>query len=101
MNDQCPKCSGPATITHGRFRDLTSARFDTEYTDGVYGMTRGVKIACPVCGEINLSLEAFNMLINKEIDAREIDEWRSAYPTYRGVIPLISWSDSRNRQDIN
>lgn len=99
MNNQCPICSGPAALTSGRFRDLTNARFDTEYNDGVLGMVPGVKINCPSCGEINLCRNDYARLVTKEISPEEIDKFRVSHPGFCGVIPLGTWLNSRSDKD--
>ncbi|MEG8824739.1 hypothetical protein U4T63_22875 [Klebsiella pneumoniae] len=99
MNNQCPRCSGHATITSGRFRDLTNARFDTEYDDDVLGMATGVKINCPECGEINLYRDDYARLLTKEIDPEEIDKFKAAFPGFKGVLALGTWLSSRNDKD--
>ncbi|EAZ4483943.1 hypothetical protein CAJ22_25080 [Salmonella enterica] len=94
MNNQCPKCSTQSTVTEGRFRDLTNARFDSDYDDGVYGIAHGVKILCPKCGEINLFLRDWMDLSSGKIAPDELDNFNATYPTFQGVIPLGSWLDS-------
>jgi hypothetical protein len=80
---------------------MTNARFDTEYTDGILGMTDGVKITCPACGEINLYWEDYRHLRDKELDPNEIDKFKALNPNFRGLIPLSKWLESRNDKDTN
>ncbi len=101
MKNQCPKCSGTATITQGRFRDITNAKLDTDYTDGIRGMVSGVKIICPACGEINLFLSDWHSLIRKEINTEDISRFQQANPNFRGVIPFNSWLNSLNDESVD
>lgn len=101
MRNKCPKCFGLATITKGRFRDLTNAKFDTDYTDGIIGMASGVKITCPECGEINLFLSDWYSLIHKKKSTDGISTFQKTHPDYKGVIPLITWIDSCNHGSID
>jgi hypothetical protein len=96
MKEYCPKCLKAAEISKGRFRDLTNARFDTDYADGILGMANGVKIICAECGEFNLFLKDWNALISNDISATEITRFQNTYPTFQGVIPLSTWLESTN-----
>lgn len=94
MNDKCPRCLNAADVIQGKFRDLTNARFDTDYADGISGMAAGVKVKCNICGEINLFLRDWNSLLCKEIDPEDVTNFQKIYPNFQGVIPLSAWLDS-------
>ncbi|EEC8083709.1 hypothetical protein E8803_RS23180 [Escherichia coli] len=95
MNQQCPACYAHAKVERGRFRDLTNLKFDTEYNDGVFGMTDGVRVHCPKCGKYGLYFDDFQKIQQGKIKPQAISDFKKAYPGWRGIISLPCHLDSK------
>lgn len=95
MNQQCLACHAHAKVEHGRFRDLTNLKFDTEYNDGAFGLVDGVKVHCPQCGKYGLYFDDFQKIQQGKIKPQAISDFQKTFPGWRGVIPLTYAQDSR------
>ncbi|WP_332829748.1 hypothetical protein [Escherichia coli] len=54
------------------FQRPDNLKFDTEYNDGVFGMTDGVRVHCPKCGKYGLYFDDFQKIQQGKIKPQAI-----------------------------